>query len=75
MKIFNLEYVKQRRQKLNLTLQEVADEMGMKNASTYLKYENGTYAFKAEQLPLLANTLKCNTENFFIEKIAKIAIS
>lgn len=57
-----------------MTLQEAADSMNMKNASTYLKYENGTYSFKAEQLPLLAKMLKCSTENFFIKLIAKTAI-
>lgn len=57
-----------------MTLQEVADAMGIKNASTYMKYENGTYSFKAEQLPLLARVLKCETENFFVEIVAKIAI-
>lgn len=64
VKVFNLDFVKQRRQELNMTLQEAADTMEMKNASTYLKYENGTYLFKAEQLPLLANMLKCSEENF-----------
>ena len=57
-----------------MTLQEAADSMNMKNASTYLKYENGTYSFKAEQLPLLAKMLKCSTENFFIKLIAETAI-
>lgn len=74
MKIFNLAFVKRRRQELKMTLQEAANSMNMKNASTYLKYENGTYSFKAEQLPLLAKMLKCSTENFFIKIIAETAI-
>lgn len=74
MIIFNLDFIKQRRQELGMTLQEAADSMNMKNASTYMKYENGTYSFKAEQLPLLAKSLKCNTENFFVKIIAKTAI-
>ena len=74
LKTFNLEFVKQRRQELDMTLQEAAEAMEMKNASTYMKYENGTYAFKAEQLPLLAKVLKCSTENFFEQKVAEIAI-
>lgn len=74
MKIFDLKYVKQRRIDLDLTLQEAAEGMKMKNASTYLKYENGTYSFKAEHLPLLAKILKCRIENFFIELVAKTAI-
>ncbi|MGG2081699.1 helix-turn-helix domain-containing protein [Lysinibacillus pakistanensis] len=74
MKVFSLEFIKLRRQELNMTLQEAANAMEMKNASTYLKYENGVYAFKADQLPLLASMLKCSEENFFIFKIAKTAI-
>lgn len=62
---FNLGYIKQRRQELNLTLKDAASAMEMKNASTYMKYENGTYLFKADQLPLLADVLKCGTEKFF----------
>jgi len=62
---FNLEYIKNRRQSLGLSLQEAAEAMGMKNASTYMKYENGTYSFKAEQLPVLAEVLKCDIEKFF----------
>lgn len=65
MKVLNLGYIKERRQTLNKTLQEVAIEVGMKNASTYMKYENGTYSFKAEQLPQLAKSLECNIEDFF----------
>ncbi|MFP7202732.1 helix-turn-helix transcriptional regulator [Lysinibacillus halotolerans] len=65
MKVLNLGYIKERRQILNKTLQEVAIEVGMKNASTYMKYENGTYSFKAEQLPQLAKSLECNIEDFF----------
>jgi len=56
-----------------MTLQDAADAMGMKNASTYMKYENGTYAFRAEQLPLLAKIFKCKIENFFIKNVAKTA--
>lgn len=73
MKVFNLIYIKHRRQSLEKTLQDVAEPLGMKNASTYLKYENGTYSFKAEQLPALAIALDCDIENFFTEKIAEIA--
>ncbi|MFJ8268496.1 helix-turn-helix domain-containing protein [Peribacillus asahii] len=65
MKSFNLSYIKQRRKQLRLTLQEMADFMGIKNASTYMKYESGVYAFKAEHLPPLSKVLKCNITDFF----------
>lgn len=74
MVVFNLKFIKHRRQELNMTLQATAEAMEMKNASTYMKYENGTYSFKAEQLPLLAYVLQCSVENFFEHKIAKTAI-
>lgn len=73
MRTFNLDFIKQRRMELNLTLQATAEAMEMKNASTYLKYENGTYSFKAEQLPLLAYVLQCNVENFFSQRVAILA--
>lgn len=73
METFNLDLIKNRRQELGMTLQQAAEAMEMKNGSTYMKYENGTYSFKAEQLPLLAKALKCKPANFFTIKVAKIA--
>lgn len=74
MKSLDLPFIKKRRMKLDKTLQDMADALGMKNASTYMKYENGTYAFKAEQLPALAKSLKCNITDFFNQKVAETAI-
>ncbi|MGG3798022.1 helix-turn-helix transcriptional regulator [Metabacillus fastidiosus] len=74
MKSFNLNYIKQRRNVLELTLQDMADSMGFKNASTYMKYENGDYAFKAEHLPILSKTLKCKITDFFTQKVAETEI-
>ncbi|OMC76491.1 transcriptional regulator [Paenibacillus odorifer] len=70
----NLEFIKKRRQELNLSLQEMAESLGFKNASTYMKYEDGTYSFKANHLPILANKLEAKIEDFFIENFAEIAI-
>lgn len=61
----DLNYIKDRRNQLKLSMQNVANQLGFKNASTYLKYENGVYSFKAEQLPLLAQVLNCEIEDFF----------
>lgn len=74
MKKLNLEYIKKRRLELGKSQQEMAEHLGMKNASTYLKYENGTYAFKAEQLPALAEALNCKISDFFIKNVAKTAM-
>lgn len=73
MSQFNLHFIKQRRKELFKTLQEMAVALDMKNASTYMKYENGEYSFKATHLPILAEKLQCNVENFFENNFAKIA--
>ena len=46
MKI-NLDFIRSERDRNNLTLIEMSTALGFKNASTYLKYENGDYIFKA----------------------------
>lgn len=71
----NLNYVKHRRLKLGLSLQDMAESLGFKNASTYMKYEEGVYSFKANHLPMLANKMKCKIENFFEDNFAEIANS
>ncbi|WP_429375082.1 helix-turn-helix domain-containing protein [Paenibacillus sp. DS2015] len=73
MDIVNLSYVKYRRLKLNLSLQDMAESLGFKNASTYMKYEDGTYLFKANHLPTLANKLKCTIRDFFEDTFAELA--
>lgn len=74
MNTVNLEFIKARRNELKISMQEMAECLGFKNASTYLKYENGTYAFKAEQLPKLAKILHCSITDFFTQNVSKTAI-
>lgn len=69
----NLDYIKHRRQYLTLSLQELAEALGFKNASTYMKYEEGSYQFKANHLPILASKLECSLENFFANEFADLA--
>lgn len=71
----NLSFIKARRKELGFTLLDMANILGFKNGSTYLKYENGLYSFKAEHLPVLAKKLRCSMEDFFAENIAKTEIS
>ena len=74
MKIINLNFILTKRVNLNLTLQEMAESMGFKNASTYSKYEKGEYEFKANQLPILAEKLQCKMSDLFFEQnFAEIA--
>lgn len=63
---FNLEMIKEKRLKKNLTLKDMAHILSLSNASNYQKYENGTYKFKAEMLPVLSEVLDEKIENFFI---------
>ena len=40
----NLKYIKNKRLEKKLTLQEMAEKLGMKDASTYMRYEKKEYA-------------------------------
>lgn len=75
MKEINLKFLKSRRNELKLSMQEMADALGFKNASTYLKYENGEYKFKANHLPIISEMFNCKMEDlFFNNKISEIEI-
>lgn len=67
MKAVNLKYIKKQRSDLKITLQEMATELGFKNASTYMKYENGDYIFKANHLPVVARMLGCDIKDLFTD--------
>jgi len=71
MQQFNLAFIVKRRKELNLSLQYMADGLGFRNASTYLKYERGEYQLRANQLPILAKLLQCSVSDFFIKNVAK----
>lgn len=74
MNTVNLDFIKTKRIQRKISMQKMAELLGFKNASTYLKYENGIYAFKAEQLPKLAEILDCSITDFFTKNVAKTAI-
>jgi transcriptional regulator with XRE-family HTH domain len=61
----NLEFIARRRLETGITLQDMAESLGFKNASTYLKYEKGEYDFKANHLPVLVRKLKCELHDLF----------
>lgn len=70
----NLALIRKRRKEMRITLQEMAELLGFKDASTYYKYEKGDTKFKAEQLPLIAEKLKLKmNEIFFTQTFAKLA--
>lgn len=64
----DLNAIKKYRIEQNKTLQDLADALNYKSASTYMKHEKGDHAFKANQLPMLAFVLNCSIMDFFSEK-------
>lgn len=63
----NLDYISGRRIELGLTLKDMAEALGFKTASTYLKYEKGSYSFKANHIPVLAHKLRCTLDLLFLD--------
>jgi transcriptional regulator with XRE-family HTH domain len=61
----NLEFIAKRRVEAGITLQDMAESLGFKNASTYLKYEKGEYDLKANHIPVLAKKLNCALRDLF----------
>jgi transcriptional regulator with XRE-family HTH domain len=64
----NLDFIKERRIKKNITLQEMAEALGFKTATNYQKYEQGIYSLDANMLPILAKKLNCRIEDFFCKE-------
>lgn len=74
MNEINLALIKQRRKEMRISLQEMAETLGFKNAANYYKYEKGMYKFDASHLPIVASKLKLKvSEIFFAKRVAKIA--
>jgi transcriptional regulator with XRE-family HTH domain len=65
MQGLNLEFIKNRRNDKNISLQSMAEALGFKNASTYMKYETGEYSFRASHLPMLAKRLDCDINDLY----------
>lgn len=65
MQEINFDLLKQRRKEMRLSLQEMAECMGLKDGSTYWKYEKGVYKFKGHQLPVVASKLKLKLNDIF----------
>lgn len=61
----DLELIKEKRLALKYTHGEIAYYLGYKNPCSYYKYENGDYAFKANQLPILAQVLGCELTSLY----------
>lgn len=62
----NLDVIRARRKEMRFTLQDMADVLGFKDASTYYKYEKGHYKFKANHIPILSTKLKLRMKEIFL---------
>lgn len=70
----DLELIRSKRLELEIPLQEMSDALGLKNASSYFKYEKGDYKFNADHLPIVCTKLGLNmNEVFFDRSVAKTA--
>ncbi len=70
---FSLEAIAERRTQLGISTASMAERMGMNNPSVYWKYEHGMYKFKAEDLPRIADILKCSVSRFYAKESSKTA--
>ena len=69
---FNLQAIPERREQLGISTVDMAKKLGMKNRSIYWKYEHGQYKFRAEDLPKLAEALKCSVSRFYARDSSEI---
>lgn len=67
----NLELIKQKREQKKMTLQQMADALGIKDRWSYYKRENGDYQFKASEIPLLVTELGIPYQKIFDVKLRK----
>lgn len=68
----NLQLIKQKRLEKKLTLQEMAEALGLGSKSDYYKRESGDTRFKSTELPLLATKLGVPINSFFTPNVEKI---
>jgi len=68
---FNLQAIADRRVQLGISTANMAEKLGMKSPSMYWKYEHGQYKFRAEDLPKLADALKCSVSRFYARDSAE----
>lgn len=68
----NLQLIRQLRLENNLTMEEMANHLGLKSKSDYFKRENGDTNFKSTELPILATVLHEPVDSFFKKNVSKI---
>lgn len=61
----NLPFIKQKREEIGLSMQDMAVLLGFKSAAAYYHYEKGERKFRADMLPILAHTFDCKIEDLY----------
>lgn len=64
---FNVKLIEARRKKLGMTIEDMADKVGMSTTS-YFRYEKGESRIKADMLPAFAEALKVSISRFFTKE-------
>lgn len=67
----NTDLIKQHRLERGLTLQQMADALGIDSKANYYKRENGDTNFKSEELPIISKTLGIKFEKIFVKSLRK----
>lgn len=68
----NLRLIKSKRKNKKITLEEMANALGLSSKSDYFKREAGITKFKSTELPIVSNQLGIPIEKIFTSKVEKI---
>lgn len=67
----NIDLIKQARLSKGLTLQQMADRLGIGSKANYYKRESGDTNFKSSELPVISDVLGIKFEKIFVKTLRK----
>lgn len=67
----NIQLIKKQRLQKGLTLQQMADFLGIDSKANYYKREVGDTNFKSAELPVISEVLGINFEKIFVKSLRK----
>lgn len=74
MKVINTTLIREKMKARSLTLQEMSNRLGYKDASTFFRFLAGEQRFRADHVPILLETLEMTMDELFVDdEIAKLA--
>lgn len=65
----NLELIKEKRIKANLSMGDMAKYLGLTGKADYFRREHGITRFRSTELPILAKLLDVKIDDFFTPKV------